>query len=77
MVALMNALPTRDEIAQLPPADRLTLIGELWDSLNDQDWSLPPAQAQELTRRLASFELDRAAAVPWTTLKSELRRTEG
>jgi putative addiction module component (TIGR02574 family) len=63
---------TREEIALLTPPERLALIGDLWDSLLDADLALPPAQERELSRRLASFEQDRAGAVTWDQLKAEL-----
>jgi putative addiction module component (TIGR02574 family) len=56
---------TRDEINRLSARERLTLIGDLWDSLSDADLPPPYEQLQELARRLASFEQDRAQAVSW------------
>lgn len=61
---------TRDEIQSLSPTERLTLIGDLWDSLDDAP--LSPAQASELERRLLGFEEDLADAVTWDELKAEL-----
>ena len=63
---------TRDEITKLSPPERLTLIGDLWDSITDADLPTPPAQRRELERRLASFDQDRAKAVSWEQLKAEL-----
>jgi putative addiction module component (TIGR02574 family) len=65
---------TRDEITRLSPEERLRLIEQLWDSLEDEDVPLPPAQAAELERRLATFDRDRADAVTWDALKAELAR---
>jgi putative addiction module component (TIGR02574 family) len=62
------------EITRLSPEERLNLIEQLWDSLNDANVPLPVAQARELERRLASFDEDRAKAVTWETLKAELQR---
>ena len=61
---------TRDEIARLSPSERLTLIGDLWDSLAEEP--LSPAQTAELKRRLGSLEDDLADAVTWDQLKAEL-----
>ena len=61
---------TRDEIRSLSPSERLTLIGDLWDSLDEAP--LSPAQASELERRLAGFEEDLADTVTWDELKAEL-----
>jgi putative addiction module component (TIGR02574 family) len=63
---------TRDEITRLHPAERLALIGELWDSINDAELPLPPAQSRELERRLLRFDEDVAKAVSWEDLKAEL-----
>jgi putative addiction module component (TIGR02574 family) len=67
----MNAL-TRTEIIRLTATERLTLIGDLWDSLDDAEAPVSPAQTAELERRLASFEDDRAGAVTWDQLRVEL-----
>jgi putative addiction module component (TIGR02574 family) len=64
---------TQDEIAKLSAAQRLSLIGELWDSLADTETPLPQAQQDELLRRLASFDEDKAQAVPWDAIKADLR----
>ncbi len=71
----MRALTT-DEIDRLSPEERLALIGELWDSLDDSDVPLTPAQTAELERRLASFESERDKGVTWETLKTELRQRQ-
>jgi putative addiction module component (TIGR02574 family) len=71
-VTAMQLTPA--EITRLSPAERLRLIEQLWESLEDEDVPLPPAQAAELERRLATFEEDRARAVGWDDLKAELAR---
>jgi putative addiction module component (TIGR02574 family) len=71
----MRALTT-DEIDRLSPAERLALIGELWDSLDDSDVPLTPAQTVELERRLESFESERDKGVTWEALKTELRQRQ-
>jgi putative addiction module component (TIGR02574 family) len=63
---------TRDEIGRLSPSERLTLIGDLWDSLDDAPSPLPPGQRDEIQSRLASFDADLADAVTWEQLKAEL-----
>ena len=65
---------TQDEIVRLSPAERLTLIAQLWDSLDDDDVPLTPAQQTELDRRLATLGDDRATSVTWETLKAELQQ---
>jgi putative addiction module component (TIGR02574 family) len=63
-----------DELARLSPEERLVLMGQLWDSLNDSDVPLPEAQKAELARRLSTLDLDRAQAVTWEQLRAELAR---
>ena len=63
---------SRHEISQLTTAERLSLIGDLWDSLADVDLTLPPAQAQELESRLDSFAADQSSAISWDELRAEL-----
>lgn len=61
---------TRDEIRRLSPSERLMLIGDLWDSLDDA--TVTPAQASELERRLAGLDDDLTEAVTWDQLRAEL-----
>lgn len=61
-----------DDLTRLPAPERLWLIEVLWDSLSDADIPLTPAQREELERRLATFDRDRAEAVSWESLKEEL-----
>ena len=63
---------TYDEITRLSPLERLALIGDLWDSINDAEFPTPPGQRGELARRLTSFDQDRTHAVSWEELKADL-----
>ena len=65
---------TQDEIVRLSPAERLALIAQLWDSLDDDQVPLTPAQQTELDRHLATLADDRAKSVTWATLKAELQQ---
>ncbi len=69
-------MPTlsHEEIARLSPGERLQLIGDLWNSLDDADVPLSAAQRAELERRLADFEHDRTQSLTWEQLKAELSR---
>jgi putative addiction module component (TIGR02574 family) len=53
----------------LSPDERLALIAQLWDSLDDHHVQLTPAQQAELERRLATLDQDRTQSVTWETLK--------
>jgi putative addiction module component (TIGR02574 family) len=63
---------TTEEITRLTPPERLALIGALCDSLDDRQPAISLAQQAELDRRLASFDADRAEAVSWDKIKTEL-----
>jgi putative addiction module component (TIGR02574 family) len=63
---------THEEITRLSPDERLTLIAQLWDSLDDHLVQLTPAQQAELERRVTTLERDRTHSVTWETLKAEL-----
>jgi len=65
---------THEEIVLLSPDERLSLIEQLWDSLNEGDLQVTATQAAELARRVASLELDQQEAISWETLKAELAR---
>ena len=65
---------TRDEITRLSPDERLALIAQLWDSLDDDQVPLSTAQQAELERRLATLDHDRAQGVTWESLKAELEQ---
>jgi putative addiction module component (TIGR02574 family) len=65
---------THDQIARLTPDERLVLIAQLWDSLDDHQVQLTPAQQVELERRLATLDYDRSQSVTWETLKEQLEQ---
>jgi putative addiction module component (TIGR02574 family) len=67
-------LLTHDQITRLTPDERLVLIAQLWDSLDDHQVQLTPAQQIELERRLATLDHDRSQSVTWETLKEELEQ---
>jgi putative addiction module component (TIGR02574 family) len=65
-------LLTQDELARLTPPERLALISQLWDSLEDNQLPLTVAQRAELDSRLATLDQDRREGVTWAALKAEL-----
>jgi putative addiction module component (TIGR02574 family) len=65
---------THDQITRLSPDERLALIAQLWDSLDEQQVQLTPAQQTELERRLATLDQDRTQSITWETLKAELEQ---
>jgi putative addiction module component (TIGR02574 family) len=65
---------TAQDIDQLSPGERLELIERLWDSLTDDQVPLHPAVEAELDKRLATYDRDRAAALPWEDVRARLLR---
>jgi len=65
---------TPDEIVRFSPPERLALIAQLWDSLEDDQLPLTDAQRAELERRMASLDQDRNEGVTWAALKAELEQ---
>lgn len=58
-------------IDRLTPREKLDLISELWDSLNDVDIVLTPVQEAELARRMETFDADIKRAKPWSDIKAK------
>ena len=67
-------LLTPDEIGRLTPPERLSLIAQLWDSLEQDQLPVTREQATELDHRLASLDEDRKSGVTWSALKAELEK---
>jgi len=65
-------LLTADELVRLTPPERLALISQLWDSLEDDHLPLTAAQREELEHRLASLDQDSHDGISWAALKAEL-----
>jgi putative addiction module component (TIGR02574 family) len=67
-------LLSQDEIVRLSPPERIALIAQLWDSLDDDQIPLTSAQQSELERRLATLDQDRQNGVTWAVLKAKLEQ---
>ena len=59
---------------RMSPDERLALIAQLWDSLDDHHVPLTAQQNRktQLERRLTTLDYDRIQSVAWETLKAEL-----
>ena len=68
------AVLTQHELERLTPPERIALISQLWDSLDDDQLALTSAQRSELDSRLASLDSDRREAITWEALKAQLER---
>ena len=62
-------------IDDLSPEERLRLIEELWDSLNEKPESVPltNAQREELDRRLDDLENSGPEGIPWEQVLQQIR----
>lgn len=61
-------------IDELSPAERLDLIGDLWDSLEDADIPLSHAQKDELDRRLEAADGEPPRGKTWQKLEATLKQ---
>jgi putative addiction module component (TIGR02574 family) len=61
-------------IDTLSPAERLSLIEELWDSLDASEVPLTAAQRAELDHRLATADADAKQGATWKQLKAKLKQ---
>ena len=63
-------------IKQLSVAERLDLIGVLWDSIPDslEELPIPEWHREELERRLAAADADPDVAIPWEEVRQRLRK---
>ena len=66
--------PFSRAIAKLTAEQRLMLIEALWDSLEQDDLPVTPAQAAELDRRMETYEQDVANAQPWEAVRKRIER---
>ncbi len=59
-------------IDRLTVAERLTLVGQIWDSVASTGRELPTAaQADELERRAADDDANPDDVVPWEQVKAD------
>jgi len=63
-----------EKIVSLEPADRLELIGVVWDSLSANDLPVTDAERALLDARLADLEANPDDQSPWSDVKSRLER---
>ena len=62
-------------IGEMSPEERLRLIEELWDSLNETPETVPltNAQREELDRRLDDLERSGPEGIPWDQVLQQIR----
>ena len=54
-----------DEALRLPPAERETLAGQLFDSLEADDPDAESAWQAEIERRIAELDQGKVKPIPW------------
>ena len=62
------------KVTSLSPADRLELIGKVWDTLASEDFSVTDAERKLLDARLADMEAHPDDQSPWPEVKARLER---
>ena len=70
VVARMSDL--LEEIEKLSLNDRIELLEALWESIEAETSVLTEAERSELDIRLAAFEPNRSAVIPWDQVRAEL-----
>jgi putative addiction module component (TIGR02574 family) len=62
------------KVSSLSPADRLELIGVVWDTLSPDDLPVTDAERALLDVRLADMERNPDDQSPWPEVKARLER---
>jgi putative addiction module component (TIGR02574 family) len=63
---------TKEEISALPVADRIELIGDLWDSLDPQSLPVPESHRRALDEALLDCAENPDAGESWDRIRNEL-----
>ena len=64
-------------VTNLSPADRLELIGIVWDTLSSDDLPVTDAERALLDARLADMESNSDDQSPWPEVQARLERQRG
>ena len=65
------------KVSSLSPADRLELIGKVWDTLSPDDLPVTDAERKLLDARLADMEAHADDQSPWPEVKARLELQRG
>ncbi|HKH46654.1 MAG TPA: addiction module protein [Thermoanaerobaculia bacterium] len=73
ILASMKPLPVA-EILELPVAERMRLVEIIWDSIAAVPEAVPVSDdlKADLDRRLAEFEADPEAGLPWNEVRERI-----
>ena len=71
----MTQLLDRLNIRDLSVAERIQLVGEIWNSIAEDggEIEITEAQWEEIERRLQEFRANPDIAVPWDAVKKRIR----
>jgi putative addiction module component (TIGR02574 family) len=66
----------RKDILNLSVAERIELMGDIWDSLAEvpEAVALTEAQKAELDRRLDAYRKDPTAGAPWPVVRDRIAK---
>ncbi len=66
------------EIFELSVAERIQIVEDIWDSINNAPGELPLSEAEksELDKRLESYRQNQNEGIEWETLKKNLSQTK-
>ncbi|HEV3271147.1 MAG TPA: addiction module protein [Candidatus Methylacidiphilales bacterium] len=72
-------MPARLEFRSLPLTKRLQLVEAIWDSIAEDQHTLPdhPAVIKEVRERKARYLSDPKSGVAWETAKKQIRSGRG
>jgi len=73
----MNRQDLVNEILKLSTEDRVWLVEEIWQSLEEeeQDLVLSPEQRKELARRMEEFKKNPTAGCTWEEFVAQVRNS--
>ncbi|HEY3416146.1 MAG TPA: addiction module protein [Armatimonadota bacterium] len=64
------------DVLEMPVAERILLVEDIWDSIAAIPEAVPltDAQREELDRRLEDYHTHHTAGVPWDEVKAGIRK---
>ena len=70
----MAQILDRLNIRKLSIEERIQLVGEIWDSIADEEkFELTEAQRKEIERRMLSYRANRDDVTPWEVVKARIQ----
>ena len=70
-----SSMPAPLEFRSLPVSERLQLVEAIWDSIAEDQHSLPdhPSVITEVRERIAEYKANPGSGIPWETVKTRIR----